>query len=550
MSTPHGEPEVDQRLGAHGEPSLAAQRFDAAFPVFAQLGRTGPARYSPSVIGDKRGRVFTYSPDTITVDEYDKMRMDAQIRAGLQLLKLPIQQAPWMIACEDQDIAAYCTEILETVWPTFLRHILLSMDFGFSVFETILTTTYGLNVSQNQGRLRSVKQQTYPYAVTIDRMMQLDPKTLYLLAYRWSGEFAGVRQYLPNTQLIPAEKCFIFSNDKEFSEHHGVSRLKPCYPYWMFKQLMYEFTNIRYETWSMPGKIGRYPNGQSEIGRDGSNQPIFALNGDVMLSLLNDMRNNFSAAIPSNRYENGEAMWDITAMETGSNGQDHLQYIDHLDLQILKALLVPQLALEVGSSGSYGLAEQQLELFMMNTKATMDQISQELAGQLLNQIVKFQFGTKAPRVTHHFMPIHGPVKDGLLSMFFQTLSQGQPIPVDEDNFMIPDWSWMSKTLGVPVKMLTHEETAAIQESVSSLQPQDSMGMDPNQQDQQGQQMDPNGAGQGRPGYSDTGKPAKVSGNGETEYGQSGSPASDNPDDHNVNMSQTWYEIVGDELVLL
>lgn len=538
------------------EPSPSAQRFETQFPTFAQLGRTGASRYSPSLRGDRFGRVFTYSPDSISIQQYDKMRMDAQIRAGLQLLKLPIMQADWSMQSEDSDISAFCTEVMKPIWSEFIRHTLLAMEFGFSVFEKIWTVTYDLKVSQNQGKLKSSKERTYPHAITLERLMSLDPQILYLLAYRWSGEFAGVRQYAPNTSLIPSSKCFLYSNDHEFSEWHGVSRLKPCYPYWVFKSLMYEFVNIHYETWSMPMKKGRYPIGKAEIGRNGDDEPIYKQNSQIMIELLDEMRNNFSIALPSNPYDadvGGGNRWDVELMLPQTSGSDHLEFIDHLNLMMLKGLLVPQLALEVGPSGSYGMAEQQIDFFMLNTKSTMDQISTSVNKMLLPQLVKFNFGAKAPIPRHVFTPVHGDIKEGLQQLFFQTLGSGQPIPIDEENYMEPDWAWMSDALGVPIKTLTQGEMKARNEQQQDLNPQidpaTGQPLQPGQQPGPQQPGQPDASGQ----YGDTGQglPTGVGeGAGGSEFGQGGAPSASGQGDNQdqLNMSQL-IEIIGGELVL-
>ena len=341
--------QFDQPNDLVGEMSPGAQAFAPDFPIFRQLGRTGASRYSPTVRNDRFGRVFTYSPDSVTVQEYDEMRMDAQIVAGLALIKMPIQQCGWSIQCEDPDISAFLTEIIKPIWPDFIRQAMLALDFGYSVFEKVWGKEYDLTVTQTQGQADDANYKIYQNADVIEKMMQLDPQTLYLLGYRWSGEFAGVRQYLAGSATIPDNKCFIFSHNIEFSEWYGVSRLKPCYPFWIFKRLMYEFINVRYELWSMPMKLGRYPMGKSETGVDpNTGQPSYVYNADQMMSILEELRSNFAVTLPSNQYENGQFQWGIELLQNGTNGSDHLQYIDHLNLMILKGLLVPQLALEIG----------------------------------------------------------------------------------------------------------------------------------------------------------------------------------------------------------
>lgn len=468
----------------HGEITSAARAYQPDYPTFRQLGRTGASRYAPVNRGDKYGRVFTYSPDSISFQEYDEMRMDGQIRAGLTLIKLPIVQASWSISCEDPDIAAFCRQVIKPIWPTMMRQILLGLDFGFSAFEKLWTVAYGYKVTQNQASSGGDKQRVYPNAVILRNLLHLDPTTIYLLAYRWSGEFAGVRQYVANSAVIPAEKCFLYSNEHEFSEWYGVSRQKPCYPYWVFKKLIYDYTNVFYETYSIPTKVGRYPIGRTEVGQDVNGNPLFENNRDIMAAVMHDIRNNSEIVIPNVFTQDGVQQWDIDTLESNRTGGDHIAYIDHLNLMILKSLLVPQLALEIGSSGSYSLAETQVNFFLTGEQALMDQIGQAIDTFILKQLVKYNFGPNAPEATIKFTPLAGDLRDGIMNVLMQTLGNGQAIPMEDGSAIEPDWKWIAEELGVPLKTVSKEDMEKRKSEEMAAQ-----GMLP--QDQEGQIGQPN-----------------------------------------------------------
>jgi hypothetical protein len=483
------------------EDTLQSQQFSPDFPMFRQIGRTGATRLTPSVRNDKYGRVFIYNPESITIHEYDEMRMDGQVRAGLMLVKLPIQQCRWSIMCEDPDISAFVSEVLKPIWAEFIRNILLALDFGYSVFEKVWSVGYNLRISQTQGQFGDAVSRTYPHAIALANMVQIDPNTCYLLAYRQNGGFAGVRQYIAGGGTIPRNKSFIFTNDCEFQEWYGVSRLKPCYPYWYYKKLVYEWTNIYYETYSVPMKVGRYPVGKTEIGMGPDGSPTYIENAEAMLNILEEMRNNHAVAIPGNRYEDGNFQWDITPFETGRTGGDHLEYIAHLNLMILKSLLVPQLALETGGVGSYSLGAEQIKFFMLSEQALMGQIESALNQQLLPQIVKYNFGPSAPRALFRFQPLNDEILDGLKQVMVQTLGAGQPVPTKDGSALMIDMQWLAETLGVPIQTLQQEEyanwLAADQAIQANAQAQAQAIMAP--------QGDPSQGGQGGPPQGGGGK---------------------------------------------
>lgn len=469
------------------EESPNARQFAPDYPMFQELARTGATRYTPSVRNDKHGRVFIYSPDSITIPEYDEMRMDGQIRAGLMLQKLPIIQSPWSVTCEDPDIAAFVSQVLKPLWSETVRALLTGLDFGFSVFEVGWARAYSLKVSQTQSNSPG-KERVYPSVVVPQKFKHLDPMTLYLLAYRWSGDFAGVKQYIAGSATVPANKCLLYANDVEFQEWYGVSRLKPCYPYWVYKKLMYEWTNVFYETYSVPMRIGRYPVGQSEDGYDSSGNPIMRPNVDKMMDVLEEMRNNHAIAIPSNRYDpnqGGDAKWMIEAFETSRTGGDHLAYIDHLNLMILKGLLTPQLALDVGGSGSYALAQTQIDFFFLTIQATMAQIEVMWNTQFIPRLIKYNFGPHAPMALLKFMPLNGELKQGLTNTLLETVGSGQPVPMRDGSAIEIDTRWLAENLGVPISTIDKEtyQKQKAEEQAQQMQMMQAQGGQPGQPQQ-------------------------------------------------------------------
>ena len=459
------------RYGGPVEPSPNGSTFKPEYPVYRQLARTGASRYYGTLRGDRFGRVYIYSPEQISTQELDEMRMDGQIRAGLMLMKLPIIRSRWTVNCNDKDIANYVREILKPIWAETIRHILLMLDFGYMVAEVITSNRYGLEVTSTQANLGSKVVKRYPVALVVDDVMEIDPLTLKLLAYNKSGKFAGFEQFTPQTCQVPESKAFHIANEMEFKELYGVPRTKPCYPYWLRKKAAYEWADIGYQQNSVPLRKIRYPELQIEDGTDSFGNPVYVNASDIALQVGNEMDNRNVIALPSGVYsDTKQPMWEAEFMEAPFNGTDLLAYVDHQNLEILKSLLIPELALNTGSSGSYDLAQEQMRTMMMMIETIQDQIAEALSSQIVARVVKQMFGRSAPRASIVFQPLADDVKEGLTNVLFETIGQGQPIPLVDGNQMLVDWEAVAEYSGIPVQVLQEEDLATFRKAQESNQP--------------------------------------------------------------------------------
>jgi hypothetical protein len=515
----------------HGEPVGNSDKFASDYIQYGQVAKTGASRYAPKVLGDKYGRVLTYWLDQISINEYDEMRMDGQVRAGLQLIKLPIQRAAWFVTCPDEDIAAFVNQVMNDVWEPLVRQALTALEFGYSVFEKVWTVGYGLRVTATQGNLDSSRERVYPFAQILQRMVHLDPRTLYLLAYERSSEFAGVSIFTPETSKIAANKAFLFAHDAEFGQIHGTSRLKPCYPYWFFKKLQYENVNVFNETCATPIRRVRYPVGRYEENGEMVN------NMDVALEIGASLRNNHTVAVPSQTYEGngtggGAPLWDIDYLETGRSGDEMIAYIDHLNVMILKSLLVPQLALEIGGSGSYALAQEQIDFFLQSEEALAQQLAAAINSQIIDQLVYRNFGPKAPKAKIQIQGMTKMMSEGLQNILMESLGNGRPIPMADGTLMVPDYRWMAERLGMPVTILDKDDMALYNQANEAANP-----MPP------GGDMPFDGGPGGYPGQGGNGG-EDYSGQGQTSAPQSGGKNS--ADQDGVDLGD--WAVVDSELV--
>ena len=94
----------------------------------------GPLSQIAGAIGSYAGE---YNPDDISVDTYNKLRMNAQIAAGLKVIKLPIIGQQWTTVCDDKDIGEFIDQLLRPMWYNLLTSTLTAVDFGFAAHEIV-----------------------------------------------------------------------------------------------------------------------------------------------------------------------------------------------------------------------------------------------------------------------------------------------------------------------------------------------------------------------------------------------------------------------------
>lgn len=182
---------------------------------------------------------------TVALKVYDEMRRsDAQVRASLLVLKLPLLSAKWTVTAApdgddtDAEIAAFCQAALlddgamEDTWRVVLEHILLMLDFGFSVLEKVYRVG-------DDGR------------IWFQRLAPRLPKTVE----RWEVEEATgklthvVQNATKNGRFgefkIPAEYALVFIYQREGDNYFGQSVLRSAYAHWFYKKQAYRIDGVR-----------------------------------------------------------------------------------------------------------------------------------------------------------------------------------------------------------------------------------------------------------------------------------------------------------------
>jgi len=321
-----------------------------------------------------------FNPDDIGIDTYKYMvRTDSEIKAAFSLIKLSLLSRKWKVTSLEsaQDTVEYIKynfEHVESRLSGSLSKILTAILYGFSATEIVW-------VLIESGR--------YKGKIALKKLKSLDPETI-IFDVDDRGNLKKVIQKtdtfgLDKGVMLPLEKLIIYTENKEFGNFYGNSRLRSVYKNWFIKETLLKFWNIALERWGQPIVIGTVPTPEDL---------------DKMVGILDNLQNKSAIAKTEG--------WDVAALETGigrSAGGDYKTAIDYHNGQILKGMLVPSLLIDSGGTGSNALGQTHFDIFTLMIQNLENDICGIVERYLIRPLVEYNFGTQDSYPEFRFEPL-------------------------------------------------------------------------------------------------------------------------------------------------
>ena len=360
-----------------------------------------------------------YNPDDISIDTYNKLRMNAQVAAGLKVIKLPIIGQQWTTVCDDKDIAEFIDQVLRPLWYNLLTSILTAVDYGFSAHEIVYDV---------QDLTLSRKYEQKPFfnkrAIVWKKFKSLYPDTVNIKLDEKENFDGIVQKWIGKDIAIPVEKSFIFTHDKgdSFGNLFGVSRLKPAYDVWYWWISLVQFMMRYFERKGTPPVIVKFPLGQTKDGTD---------HADIALEIGKALIGESVVAIPSTTYENTPPKWDLDYLLDDKRGEMFLSALTFFENKILRGMFVPERTITQDSSskaGSYSLSQTHADMFLLGEEALLVDIENQVNRYIVRRLVEYNFGSKAPQCYIKIERITDARKGFLKDVFMQMVKTGTAIP--------------------------------------------------------------------------------------------------------------------------
>ncbi len=309
-----------------------------------------------------------YNPDDIGIDTYKNMMKDAEIRAGYNLIKFATLSRDWKVIYPEEGkkseeitkYLCYAFEHMEGRLDGGLSNLLLALPYGFAVSEIVL---------------KIFKDGPFSGKVGIKKLKGLDSGTIVFKTDKY-GNLKSVLQDSGELGAepvkLPIERLIIYTNEKEFGNYYGISRLRAIYKNWFIKDVITKFWNISLERFGMPMLIGKVPSSKD----------------------LTEMRNVLSNAQSRSSLAVVDG-WEVSALETGigrSAGGDYKSCLEYHNSQILKGLLVPGTLIGGETGGSFARAKVSFQVFQLMLKSLEVDICGIVEKYLIEPLIKYNYG--------------------------------------------------------------------------------------------------------------------------------------------------------------
>jgi len=336
----------------------------------SELGSTGTSFFSGILTGEEYNTDLQGSKGR---DIYEKMRKsDAQVKATLLACELPLRAAIWRMEPASDDpgdveIAEFVEnnlmEGMTITFDSFLKHVLLMLPFGYSIFERV----YALE----DGRIKWRK------------LAPRLPKTLY----KWNinkqdGGLDGIEQFVFKNDKyefvdIPADRLVIFTNDKEGSNFEGTSLLRAAYKHWYYKSNLERIDAIAAERHALGVPT-------LEIPDTATTEDI--AKADKILQRLHAHEKS---------YMRHKAGWSFDIKGLSGSIKEIMPSIEYHDRMIGHSILASFLTLGSRDVGSYALSRDQSSFFLMALNAIGKNVCDTMNRYAIQPLVDYNWNVES-----------------------------------------------------------------------------------------------------------------------------------------------------------
>ena len=331
---------------------------------------------------------------------------DDVVGAVLFGIKMLIRQVDWLVqpggdSEVDKKAATFvnsCIHDMQSSWTDTISEILSFLTYGWSAHEIVYKRRMGrsknpiLNSKHNDGLIGWRK------------LPIRGQDTLYQWEYDSNDELIGLTQNpAPSYRLItiPIDKLLLFRTESRKDSPEGRSILRNAYRSWAFKKRIQEIEGIGIE-------------------RDLAGFPVLIAPDDVNVwdkqnPEMVELKAACDRLIKNIRRDSMEGItipagWKLELLTSGSRRNfDTGAIIDRYDTRIAMTVLADFVLLGHQKTGSYSLASDKTELFILAIGTYLDSICEVFNNKAIPQLVDIN-GTAFEGITDYPRLYHGDIE--------------------------------------------------------------------------------------------------------------------------------------------
>lgn len=344
------------------------------------------AGYKPTVIMHPYWLDQTMPPFTIWTIE--RMRIDPQVKLSTAVRYAPLMRPQFEIV-GSPDITRFVSNTLRAVWTKSIRKIVKGMAYSMCAGEIL----YDYDEKTRMFHFRGLND-IYPTDVRI-RTLNGKFTGLRIRMHRARNSQRNKGRKQQSDVVIRRPKAFIYLNEREFGSWVGKSMYESSYKPWFDKAERDGGIDIRrmwyYKCAFDAGDI-YHPSGNYIEPETGQIIPY----QDIARQIVEQGKTGGVYAWPNDVDENGVRKWERRPAGSNGTGGDLINYVDQLDVEISRGMLVPDdIVSQQSGTGSYAGRAIPLATFMAISNVAMTEIASAVDELIVKPLVEINFGKDA-----------------------------------------------------------------------------------------------------------------------------------------------------------
>lgn len=299
--------------------------------------------------------VFDWDTEKLSPSTCREMReRDETVASGLEFLTYNVLNSIGSFTHENSDIQDFVNNNISSITgglKSVLRDALMDgITFGYHVSEILWKIDNG--------------------KAKISDFVSLKPENITFVTNNSATKITYIMQTPLNGNpiKIPADKCFIYSHNLS-SNPYGESAFKRIYRPYKFKESIVRFWAIALEKFGMPIVVGKSMDSEG---------------------LLDSLKSMYSAAGIAISPED-----EVSILESNRPiGEVFERATLWADKMIYRGLLLPQLLVTTGSSGSYALGQVHLSMFLTAVKWIAKELTDAFIDSAVKKMIDYNFGVQ------------------------------------------------------------------------------------------------------------------------------------------------------------
>lgn len=345
------------------------------------------------------GQQLGLNVDNLSLREYRAMRSHYQISATLKIITATAHEIDWRVTGGSTAANTFIEENLRDVWT----ELIIGMSQAFWAGYSPLALQFENDVPDRKVRLKRIKDLIPEYcdvhwkkvAGTRNRTEPCVPNP----GRKDSWIYDGIKQDGEQGHIRP-ESTLWYPLLMENGNMKGQKLLKAAYEPWFFSQLVHLWNNRYFENFATPVVVARAPFDDSLELADGS----LVTGQEVMVNVVNQLRNNSSVVLPSQRTPGVTGNGDkhdfeylVDFLESSQRGADFDRLLTRYDEEMSLALFTPVLLFRTADVGSYNLGQAHERVFYQSMNMLVEDMMRYINRFLIPRMVGYNFTQEMAR---------------------------------------------------------------------------------------------------------------------------------------------------------